>query len=60
MILRRVTIDSSDPHRLARFSSDVTGWPVSGEDQPGDPLVLVEAPSPVPDLLFIQVPEGGR
>ena len=36
----------------------MTGWPVSAEDAPGDDEVLVEAPSPVPGLLFIRVPEA--
>jgi predicted enzyme related to lactoylglutathione lyase len=58
MILGHVTIDCADPYRLASFWSEVTGWPVSGEDKPGEPEVLIEAPSPVPGLLFIQVPEA--
>lgn len=58
MILRHVTIDCADPYRLASFWSEVTGWPVSGEYKPGDPEALLEAPSPVPGLLFIQVPKG--
>jgi predicted enzyme related to lactoylglutathione lyase len=58
MILRHVTIDCADPYRLASFWSEVTGWPLSGEDEPGDPEVLIEAPSPLPGLLFIQVPEA--
>ncbi|MFD4196298.1 VOC family protein [Amycolatopsis thermoflava] len=58
MILRHVTIDCAEPYELARFWSQVTGWPVSGEDSPGDAEVLVEAPAPVPGLLFIRVPEG--
>ena len=57
MILRHVTVDCADPYALATFWSDVTGWPVSAEDAPGDDEVLVEAPSPVPGLLFIRVPE---
>ncbi|WP_211900747.1 VOC family protein [Saccharopolyspora erythraea] len=57
MILRHVTVDCADPYRLAAFWSEVTGWPVSGEDAPGDPEVLVEAPAPLPGLLFIRVPE---
>ena len=57
MILRHVTVDCSDPYELARFWSAVTGWPVSADDEPGDDEVLVEAPSPVPGLLFIRVPE---
>ncbi|MEV0697448.1 VOC family protein [Saccharopolyspora sp. NPDC050389] len=58
MILRHVSIDCADPYGLATFWSKVTGWPISGEDRPGDPEVLLEAPSPVPGLLFLRVPEG--
>jgi predicted enzyme related to lactoylglutathione lyase len=58
MILRHVTIDCAEPYELGTFWSQVTGWPVSDEDEPGDPEVLVVAPSPVPGLLFIRVPEG--
>src|SRR5690349_4785309 len=52
MILRHITIDAADPYELAQFWSTVTGWPVADGD------VLVVAPSPVPGLLFIAVPEG--
>lgn len=58
MILRHVTLDCADPYRLASFWSKVTEWPISDEDVPGDPEVLIEAPSPVPGLLFIRVPDG--
>ncbi|GAA2389030.1 VOC family protein [Streptomyces glaucosporus] len=58
MILRHVTIDCVEPYELARFWSELTGWPISDEDEPGDDEVLVEAPRPVPALLFIRVPEG--
>ena len=58
MKLRHVTIDSADPYGLATFWSRVTGWPVSDLDAPGDDEVLVEAPSPLPGLLFIRVPEA--
>ena len=58
MILRHLTIDCADPYELATFWSKVTGWPVSDVDEPGDPEVLIEAPRPVPGLLFIRVPEG--
>ncbi|WP_433510991.1 VOC family protein [Nonomuraea sp. CA-143628] len=58
MILRHVTIDCAEPYELGTFWSQVTGWPVSDGDEPGDPEVLVVAPSPVPGLLFIRVPEG--
>ncbi|MEU7740522.1 VOC family protein [Nonomuraea sp. NPDC049158] len=58
MILRHVTIDCAEPYELGTFWSQVTGWPLSDEDEPGDPEVLLVAPSPVPGLLFIRVPEG--
>ncbi len=58
MILRHITVDCADPYRLATFWSRATGWPVSDVDEPGDDEVLVEAPSPVPGILFIRVPEG--
>jgi predicted enzyme related to lactoylglutathione lyase len=58
MILRHVTVDCADPYDLATFWSQVTGWPVSDIDEPGDDEVLLEAPSPVPGILFIRVPEG--
>ena len=57
MLLRHVTIDCADPYTLATFWSTVTGWPVSDVDKAGDDEVLVEAPAPVPGLLFIQVRE---
>jgi hypothetical protein len=53
MRLRHLTFDCADPYALATFWSTVTGWPVSDEDQPGDPEALVLAPDPVPGLLFI-------
>jgi predicted enzyme related to lactoylglutathione lyase len=58
MLLRHITVDCADPYALATFWSTVTGWPVSDEDAPGDDEVLVEAPAPVPGLLFIRVPEA--
>jgi predicted enzyme related to lactoylglutathione lyase len=58
MIVRHVTVDCADPYELATFWSTVTGWPVSGEDRPGDDEVLLEASAPAPGLLFIRVPEA--
>jgi catechol 2,3-dioxygenase-like lactoylglutathione lyase family enzyme len=58
MRLRHVSVDCADPYELASFWSRVTGWPLSDEDNPGDPEALVMSPSPVPGLLFIRVPEA--
>jgi len=58
MMPRHVTVDCADPYELATFWSAATGWPLSDEDQPGDDEVLVEAPAPLPGLLFIRVPEA--
>ncbi|WP_370947098.1 VOC family protein [Amycolatopsis sp. cg5] len=55
MILRHVTVDCADPYGLAGFWSAVTGWPLSDEDAPGDPEVLVQGPAL--GFLFIRVPE---
>jgi predicted enzyme related to lactoylglutathione lyase len=57
MILRHITIDAAKPYEVARFWSTVTGWPLGDDDKPGDDEVLVQAPAPVPGLLFIAVPE---
>ncbi|MBG0568679.1 VOC family protein [Actinoplanes aureus] len=54
---RHVTVDCARPYELATFWSRLTGWPTSGIDQPGDDEVLVEAPDPLPGLLFVRVPE---
>lgn len=58
MRFRHLTIDCADPYNLATFWSRMTGWQVSDIDTPDDPEVLVEAPHPLPGLLFIRVPEG--
>ncbi|GAB3980143.1 VOC family protein [Plantactinospora veratri] len=58
MILRHITVDSADPYQLATFWSSATGWPISDVDEPGDDEVLIEAPSAVPGILFVKVPEG--
>lgn len=58
MILRHITIDAENPYELAQFWSTTTGWPLGEGDEPGDDEVLVEAPAPVPGLLFIRVPES--
>ncbi|MBB5806592.1 putative enzyme related to lactoylglutathione lyase [Saccharothrix ecbatanensis] len=56
-LVHHITVDCKDAYALAQFWSQVTGQPVSDEDQPGDPEALVELPEG-PGLLFIQVPEG--
>jgi predicted enzyme related to lactoylglutathione lyase len=56
--LRHVTIDCAEPYELGTFWSQVTGWPMSDEDEPGDDEVLIVAPAPMPGLLFIRVPES--
>ena len=58
MILRHVTVDCMEPYELGSFWSRVTGWPLSGEDRPGDDEALLVAPAPVPGVLFVRVPEA--
>lgn len=58
MILRHITIDAANPYEVAQFWSAVTGWPLGEGDEPGDDEVLVDAPAPIPGMLFIAVPEA--
>ncbi|MDH6119562.1 putative enzyme related to lactoylglutathione lyase [Kitasatospora sp. GAS204A] len=55
-----VTFDCKDTYVLAKFWSQVTGWPMGEDDHPGDPeaVVLPPADSGASRLLFIAVPEG--
>jgi predicted enzyme related to lactoylglutathione lyase len=55
-LVHHITIDCADAYELAGFWSRLTGRPISDEDSPGDPEVLIELPEG-PGLLFIQVPE---
>lgn len=56
-LVHHITVDCGDAYALASFWSQVTGRPMSDEDQPGDPEVLIHL-AEGPGLLFIQVPEG--
>ncbi|MEU6757637.1 VOC family protein [Streptomyces sp. NPDC046685] len=57
--VRHITFDAHDPYRVARFWSEVTGWPVHPDDVEGDDEVLLDPGQPgVPGLLFIRVPEA--
>lgn len=59
--IQSTCIDARDPGSLGRFWADVLGWRIT-EEEPDE--VALEPPegSPedgvVPDLLFLQVPEG--
>ena len=56
-----VTFDCSDAESVARFWSDVTRWPVSKEDMPGNPFWLVSPGGDrSPRLVFVGVPEPKR
>lgn len=58
--IHAVTIDCADPHGLARWWSQATGWPVEDSGF-GDGAALLSPPADArhqPPLLFLQVPEG--
>jgi predicted enzyme related to lactoylglutathione lyase len=51
-----IAFDCDDPYQLARFWSEVTGCPLSAEDQPGDPEASVRLRNGT-NLWFNVVPE---
>ncbi|MDQ6692779.1 MAG: VOC family protein [Candidatus Dormibacteraeota bacterium] len=51
-----IAFDCADPYELARFWSDVTGCPLSEDDQPGDPEASVVLRNGS-NLWFNRVPE---
>jgi predicted enzyme related to lactoylglutathione lyase len=59
--LAAVCIDCADPRPLARFWAEVLGWRIT-DDDPDEVALEPPAGSPeegvVPELLFLQVPEG--
>jgi predicted enzyme related to lactoylglutathione lyase len=56
--IRHITFDcTGEPYELAQFWSALLGRPVSDEDEPGDPEVLIKDLNGGPGLLFIRVEE---
>jgi predicted enzyme related to lactoylglutathione lyase len=52
------TFDCADAASTARFWSEVTGWPCTKIEMPGNPFWLVQGPAGVmPHLVFVEVPE---
>ncbi|MEU6371976.1 VOC family protein [Streptomyces sp. NPDC046909] len=51
--IRHTTIDCADAYALAGFWSQVLDLPLHEDDNPGDPMALIEGAS----LLFVTVPE---
>ncbi|MYS19456.1 hypothetical protein GA0115240_10842 [Streptomyces sp. DvalAA-14] len=55
-LVRHITIDCSDAHRLASFWAEVLGGSLGADDEPGGDEALVTAEGS--SLLFVAVPEG--
>ncbi|MFE3432119.1 VOC family protein [Streptomyces sp. NPDC059171] len=51
--IRHITIDCADPYALGGFWARALDAPLSGEDRPGDPEVLLETPGAA--VLFVRV-----
>ena len=49
-------IDSTDPAPLARWWSELLGWPITDEDE--DEVYLTPTSAPWPQLAFFRVPEA--
>ncbi|WP_310726076.1 VOC family protein [Streptomyces sp. N2A] len=55
-LIRHVTVDCTDAHRLATFWAKVLGGSLAEDDVPGDPEATVTTAAGA--LLFIAVPEA--
>jgi hypothetical protein len=53
-----VTVDCGRPYELARFWSEVVGFPIHPDNEPDDDEVGLNPPDGHPMLLFIRVAEG--
>jgi predicted enzyme related to lactoylglutathione lyase len=54
-----VTFDCADGASVAQFWSEVTRWPCSKQEMPGNPYWLVGDPDGAgPRLVFVNVPEA--
>ena len=56
-----VTFDCSDAEGMARFWSEVTRWPRTKVEMPGNPFWVVGRDGDAsPNLVFVEVPEPKR
>ncbi|BDM68964.1 glyoxalase [Streptomyces nigrescens] len=55
-LIRHVTVDCTDAHRLATFWAEVLGGSLAEDDFPGDPEATVSTAAGA--LLFVAVPEA--
>ncbi|MEU9501989.1 VOC family protein [Streptomyces sp. NPDC048196] len=55
-LIRHITVDCTDAHRLATFWAEVLGGSLAEDDVPGDPEATVTAAAGA--LLFLTVPEA--
>lgn len=59
--IRHITFDTAapyEPYDLALFWSEILGYPVDPEDEPGADEVGLAVPEGQPTLLFVRVPES--
>jgi predicted enzyme related to lactoylglutathione lyase len=55
--LTEVVVDAADPHRLARFWSEVLGWPVTDEERGFSWISASGDYTARPMIVFVPVPE---
>lgn len=55
-LIRHLTVDCTDAHRLATFWAEVLGGSLAEDDFPGDPEATVSTAAGA--LLFVAVPEA--
>ena len=60
-LILNVTFDCTDSDAMALFWSEVTGWPRTKVDMPGNPFWWVGPEGDaLPHLVFVEVPEPKR
>ncbi|MCU1675557.1 MAG: glyoxalase [Frankiales bacterium] len=55
--IESVSVDSTDPARIAPFWAAALGWPISDDSDDDEVILVAPAGTTAPELLFLRVPE---
>ncbi|QCB93361.1 VOC family protein [Cellulomonas shaoxiangyii] len=60
LVVSQVSFDAADPSALARWWSQVLGWPVVEEDEQGDEVAIAPSDGSATEWLFVRVLDERR